>query len=109
MSWITLPGNGRNRRVNISNNSHGMGSKTASSKELHDLSSVGIRHPGSLTSLGYRINEDPEKQRSALDEAIKKYGKNETLRKLLDIHRLNYKRPKLRKILEGNIKYVEGK
>jgi hypothetical protein len=86
-----------------------MRSKNVSSKELLDLSSVGIRHPGSLTSIGYHINEEPAKQKAALDEAMHKYGKEATLRKLLDIHRLNYNRPKLRKILEGNIKYVEGK
>ena len=109
MSWVTLHGNGGNRRVNIYDSNPWMRSKNLSAKELRDLSRAGIRHPGSLTSIGYHINENPAKQRAAFDEAMHKYGKEATLRKLLDLHRLNYNRPKLRKILESNIKYVEEK
>ena len=52
---------------------------------------------------------EPEKQKKSLDKAINKYGKIETMRKLQDLYRLDYNKPKLRATLEKNIRYVEGK
>ncbi len=104
MSWKTVKKNGKTTRINI----HGSKGKI-SSRELKDLKRVGIKHPGSLTDLGYHINQDPEDQKKSLNKAINKYGKVETLRKLQDLYRLDYNRPNLRNRLEKNIKYVEGK
>lgn len=108
MRWITLQKHGKTMRVKVGGKKK-VNSKQLSAKELRDLRSVGIKHPGSLTDLGYHINEAPEKQKIALNQAINKYGKLETQRKLQDLYRLDYHRPKLKKILESNIKYVEGK
>ena len=108
MSWKTLTKNGKTTRVNIGG-SKWNNPKPISAKELKDLHRVGIKHPGSLTECGYHINEPPQKQIAALNKAIHKYGRLETMRKLQDLYRLDYNRPKLRKILESNIKYVEGK
>ena len=104
MSWKTIKKNGKTMRINI----HGSKGKI-SSRELKDLKRVGIKHPGSLTDLGYHINDEPEKQKKSLDKAINKYGKIETMRKLQDLYRLDYNKPKLRATLEKNIRYVEGK
>ena len=110
MSWKTVKKNGKTTRINISGKGNGRPKpKQLSPKQLRDLSRVGITHPGSLTDLGYHINQDPEKQKASLNKAINKYGKVETMRKLQDLYRLDYNRPKLRNILEKNIKYVEGK
>ena len=109
MSWKTVKKNGKTTRINISGKGQGRSKgKPISPKELRDLSRVGIKHPGSLTDLGYHIDGKPASQK-ALNKAITKYGKVETMRKLQDLYRLDYNRPKLRNILEKNIKYVEGK
>ena len=82
--------------------------RQVSRKEIQDLTGVGIMHPGSLTELGYRIKEPQAKKRAALDAAIDKYGRTETLRKLGEIYRLDYNRPELRARIVEDIKYVSG-
>jgi hypothetical protein len=82
--------------------------RQVSRKEIQDLTGVGIMHPGSLTELGYRIKEPQAKKRAALDAAIDKYGRTETLRKLGELYRLDYNRPELRARIVEDIKYVSG-
>ena len=79
-----------------------------SRKEIQDLTGVGIVNPGSLTELGYHINEPQAKKHAALNAAIGKYGRTETLRKLGELYRLDYNRPELRARIEEDIKYVSG-
>ena len=82
--------------------------RQVSRKEIQDLTGVGIMHPGSLTELGYRIKEPQAKKRAALDKAVDKYGRTETLRKLGELYRLDYNRPELRARIVEDIKYVSG-
>ena len=79
-----------------------------SRKEVQDLTGVGIVNPGSLTDLGYHINEPQAKKHAALDKAKQKYGATETLRKLGELYRLDYNRPELRARIVEDIKYVSG-
>ena len=79
-----------------------------SRKEILDLTGVGIVNPGSLTELGYRINEPQAKKHVALDAAVDKYGRTDTLRKLGGLYRLDYNRPDLRARIVEDIKYVSG-
>ena len=77
-------------------------------KELQDMTGIGIRHPGSLTKYGYRINNSMSKNKIALDKAINKYGRTEVLRKLGELYRLDYNKPKLRSRISEQIRYVSG-
>lgn len=43
---------------------------------------IGPLKKGDLTNLGYRANDPAEKRHESLDQAVKKYGKLSTLRKL---------------------------
>ena len=69
---------------------------------------MGIVNPGSLTELGYRINEPQAKKHAALNAAIDKSGRTETLRKLGELYRLDYNRPELRARIVEDIKHVSG-
>ena len=77
-------------------------------KQVEDLTGVGIRHPGSMTSLGYHINLPMGQRRSALVKAEQKYGRKETLRKLGELYRLDYNRPALRSRIVEDIRFVSG-
>ncbi|MDS0257725.1 hypothetical protein ApAK_08645 [Thermoplasmatales archaeon AK] len=55
--------NGKKRTIPIRNGSRKL-ERELTPKEIEDLTGVGIRHPGSLTSLGYHIN-DPEARKTA--------------------------------------------
>lgn len=103
-------GKGKNRKTYpvVGSKRNASVEKHISSKELADLRRVGITHPGSLTDLGYHIDGKPASQK-ALNTAITKYGKEDTLRKLQDLYRLDYHKPKLKGILEKNINYVRDK
>ena len=83
-------------------------SRQLTAKEIEDLTGVGIRHPGSMTSLGYHINLPVAQRRSALVKAEQKYGRKETLRKLGELYRLNYSRPALRSRIVEDIRFVSG-
>ena len=76
--------------------------------EIEDLTGVGIRHPGSLTGLGYRIWESEARKHAALNRAVRKYGRKETLRKLGELYRLDYNRPALRSRIVEDIRFVSG-
>ena len=103
----TIKRNGKTWKAPI--NSWGKKSeRQLSRKDIQDLTGVGIVNPGSLTELGYRINEPQAKKHAALNAAIDKYGRTETLRKLGEIYRLDYNRPDLRARIVEDIKYVSG-
>ena len=82
--------------------------RQVSKREIQDLTGVGILHSGSLTGLGYHINEPQARKHAALDAAVDKYGRTETLRKLGELYRLDYNRPELRAKIVEDIKYVSG-
>lgn len=102
----TVTRNGRKRVIPMQGPQRS--NRTLTAKELADMQRVGIRHPGSLTSLGYHVNEDPAKKHAALDKAVAKYGRKETLRKLGELYRLDYNRPALRAKIVGDIRYASG-
>ena len=99
--------NGKKRTVPIGGSS-GKVERKLTPKEIEDLTGVGIKHPGSLTSLGYHINEQEKRKHAALDRAVGKYGRKETLRKLGELYRLDYNRPELRDEISRDIRYVAG-
>ena len=103
----TIKRNGKTWRAPLNNGGRKI-EKQLTRKDIQDLTGVGIMHPGSLTDLGYRINEPQAKKHSALDAAEDKYGRTETLRKLGELYRLDYNRPELRARIVEDIKYVSG-
>jgi len=102
----TVKRNGRKRIIPIRGT--GIRSRSLSPREIEDLTGVGIRHPGSLTSLGYHVMEPAGQKHAALDKAVGKYGRKETLRKLGELYRLDYNRPALRSKVVDDIRYVSG-
>jgi hypothetical protein len=77
-------------------------------REIEDLTGVGIRHPGSLTGLGYHISAPTWEKHAALNRAVQKYGMKEVLRKLGELYRLDYNRPQMREQIVSDIRYVSG-
>ena len=77
-------------------------------REIEDLTGVGIRHPGSLTGLGYHISAPVQQKHAALNRAVQKYGMKEVLRKLGELYRLDYNRPQMREQIVSDIRYVSG-
>ena len=67
--WITVKKNGKRRAVPLGSPRKGY-SRHLSQKELNDLNKIGIRHPGSLTSLGYHISEPAAAKHEALNRAV---------------------------------------
>lgn len=70
---------------------------------------MGIRNPGSLTDLGYRMKEPWPERKEAIDAAVQKYGKKKTALKFADLVRMNAHRPELRKIALHDLHYVTGR
>ncbi len=105
--WITVKKNGKRRAVPVGSPRKGY-SRRLSQKDLNDLKKIGIRHPGSLTSLGYHISEPAAAKHEALNRAVKKYGRTETLRKLAELYRLNANRPNTRDKVAQDMRYVSG-
>ena len=103
----TVKKNGKKRVIPIRNGKLSV-TRTLTPKQVEDLTGVGIRHPGSLTSLGYHINLPVGQRRSALVKAEQKYGRKETLRKLGELYRLDYSRPALRSRIVEDIRFVSG-
>ena len=103
----TIKRNGKTWKAPLNSGAKRIG-RQLSRKEILDLTGVGIVNPGSLTELGYRINEPQAKKHAALNAAIDKYGRTETLRKLGELYRLDYNRPELRARIVEDIKYVSG-
>jgi len=97
----TVRKNGKKRVIPIRSGMHR--SRSLSPREIEDLTRVGIRHPGSLTSLGYHIMDPAVKKHAALNRAVGKYG-----RKLGELYRLDYNRPALRSKVVEDIRYVSG-
>lgn len=77
-------------------------------KQVEDMTGVGIRHPGTLTGLGYHISGTEGAKHAALNRAIGKYGKKGTLRKLGELYRLDYNKPELKTRIVQDIRYVSG-
>ena len=103
----TVRKNGKKRVIPIRSGKTAI-TRTLTPKQVEDLTGVGIRHPGSLTFLGYHINLPVAQRRSALVKAEQKYGHKETLRKLGELYRLDYNRPALRSRIVEDIRFVSG-
>ena len=99
--------NGKRVNVPISGRKTGI-ERVLTEREIEDLTGVGIRHPGSLTSFGYHINLPVNERKKALAKAEQKYGKKETLRKLGELYRLDYNRPALKARIVEDIRYISG-
>ena len=99
--------NGKRVNVPISGRKTGI-DRVLTEREIEDLTGVGIRHPGSLTSLGYHINLPVNERKKSLEKAEQKYGKKETLRKLGELYRLDYNRPALKARIVEDIRYLSG-
>ncbi len=69
---------------------------------------MGIRNPGSLSDLGYRMKDSWSERKEAIDAAMGKYGKSRTAWKFSDLVRMNAHRPHLREIALHDLKYVKG-
>lgn len=106
VEFRTLKKNGKRRVVPIRTASKV--NRQITPREIEDLTGVGIRHPGSLTGLGYHINEPESRKREALRKAVEKYGKKETLRKLGELYRLDFNRPALKEKIAEDIRFVSG-
>ncbi len=106
MQMMYTDSRGRKRR--IGRTGYRKPSRDLSPEEIQDMTGIGIRHPGSLTKYGYRINNSMPQNKIALDKAINKYGKTEVLRKLAELYRLDYNKPKLRSRISEQIRYVSG-
>ena len=70
------------------------------------MNRTGIRNPGSLTDLGYRMKESWPERKKAIDAAVEKYGKSKTAWKFSDLVRMNAHRPKLKEIALHDLRYV---
>ncbi len=105
MQTMYTDNKGRKRRIG---GTYRKPSRDLTPKEIQDMTGIGIRHPGSLTKYGYRINNSLQTNKIALDKAITKYGKTEVLRKLAELYRLDYNKPKLRSKISDQIRYVSG-
>ena len=105
--YRTVRKNGKKRVIPIRNGKLSV-TRPLTPKQVEDLTGVGIRHPGSLTSLGYHINLPVGQRRNALTRAEQKYGHKETLRKLGELYRLDYSRPALRSRIVEDIRFVSG-
>jgi hypothetical protein len=99
--------NGKRVNVPISGRKTGI-ERPLTEREIEGLTGVGIRHPRSLTGLGYHINLPVSERKKALEKAEQKYGKKETLRKLGELYRLDYNRPALKTRIVEDIRYVSG-
>ena len=84
------------------------GKTTHVSREIpsNQVNKMGIRNPGSLTDLGYRMKEPWPERKEAINAAIKKYGKKKTALKFSDLVRMNAHRPKLKEIALHDLRYV---
>ena len=71
----TVKQNGKKQVIPISE-----GKTTQISREIpsNQVNKMGIRNPGSLTDLGYRMKEPWPERKEAINAAIKKYGKKKT-------------------------------
>ena len=72
------------------------------------VSQMGIRNPGTLTDMGYRMKDPWQKRKQGIDQAVQKYGKNRTVWKFTDLVRMNAHRPELRSIAMHDLRYVTG-
>ena len=101
----TVHKNGRKRVIPINGAKY-----TPIGREISPVrvNQIGIRNPGSLTDLGYRMKEPWTKRKEAIDAAVKKYGKDRTAWKFSDLARMNSHRPQLKEIALHDLGYVTG-
>ena len=101
----TVKQNGKKKVIPINQRKSASINRTVSSVRVNQM---GIRNPGSLTDLGYRMKEPWPERKEAIDAAVKKYGKNRTAWKFSDLVRMNSHRPHLREIALHDLRYVTG-
>ncbi len=71
--------------------------------------SHGIKHPGSLTNLGYKEHESPAKRRRALNKAVRKFGYKKTQDKLVALEVLNKNRnPEFSNTVRADMNYLRS-
>ena len=101
----TVKQNGKKQVIPINERKGTRISRQISSNQVNRM---GIRNPGSLTDLGYRMKEPWPQRKEAIDEAVKKYGKSRTAWKFSDLVRMNAHRPHLKEIALHDLKYLTG-
>ena len=104
----TVRKNGKKRVVPIGTHRRTAIVKTLTAKQVEDMTGVGIRHPGSLTKMGYHISTSQASKQRALNLAVRRYGRKEVLRKLGELYRLDYNKPGLKGRIVQDIRYVSG-
>lgn len=70
---------------------------------------IKVRSPGSLTSLGYRMDKPVKNRRAALSKAVKKYGYSLTMRKVNALSVWNKRRPKLERVANLDKRWLKCK
>lgn len=101
----TVQKNGRKRVIPINGAKSALIGREISPVRVNE---TGIRNPGSLTELGYRMHEPWPERMEAIDAAVKKYGKDRTAWKFSDLARMNSHRPHLKEIALHDLGYVTG-
>ena len=101
----TVNRNGKKRVVPVSDRKTVSINRQISPSKVNEM---GIRNPGSLTDLGYRMREPWQKRKEAIDQAVQKYGRDRTAWKFSDLVRMNSRRPELRNIALHDLHYVTG-
>ena len=99
----TVKQNGKKQVIPINGRKSTHLSKEISSNQVNKM---GIRNPGSLTELGYRMKEPWPERKEAINAAIRKYGKKKTALKFSDLVRMNAHRPQLKEIALHDLRYV---
>ena len=102
----TVKQNGKKQVIPINERKSTRISREISSNQVNKM---GIRNPGSLTDLGYRMKEPWPERKEAIDAAVQKYGKKKTALKFADLVRMNAHRPHLREIAVHDLRYVTGR
>ncbi|MCL4336913.1 MAG: hypothetical protein M1129_01235 [Candidatus Thermoplasmatota archaeon] len=101
----TVKRKGKKQAIPINQRKSASINRTLSAVQVNRM---GIRNPGSLSELGYRMKDQWQQRKDAIDAAVKKYGKNRTAWKFSDLVRMNSHRPELRKIALHDLRYVTG-
>lgn len=101
----TVKRNGKKQVIPINQRKSASINRTISPVQVNRM---GIRNPGSLIDLGYRMKESWPERKEAINRAIEKYGKRRTVLKFSDLVRMNAHRPKLKEIALHDLRYVKG-
>ena len=70
---------------------------------------IRIKHPGSLKKFGYSLSKPEKKRKKALKRAEKRYGKDETIKKLTGLKTLDRRKPREERKIDADLNGVEGR